>query len=102
MTTFPQPWRGFWGGFRRQNLSKHEDVSTLSAAFPAKAWIQMIDPDLCVRVWAPAFAGNTDVGRKNKALTQPSPSGRGLRTIKPSPPWGRGLGEGVSRASLVA
>jgi hypothetical protein len=35
-------------------------------------------------------------GIKNKALTQPSPTGRGLRkTIKPSPPWGRGLGEGV-------
>jgi len=31
---------------------------------------------------------------KNKALTQPSPTGRGLRRNKPSPPWGRGLGEG--------
>ncbi len=88
----PPPWgRGLGEG----------DASTvLSAAFPAKAGIQMINSDLCVRVWVPAYAGNTDVERKNKALTQPSPSGRGLRTDKPSPPWGRGLGEGDAVPTL--
>ena len=36
------------------------DTSTvLSAAFSAKAGIQMIDSSLCVRVWVPACAGNT-------------------------------------------
>ncbi len=31
---------------------------SLSAAFPAKAGIQMVNSNLCVRVWVPAFAGN--------------------------------------------
>ena len=67
------------------------DASTiLSAAFPAKAGIQMIDSDLCVRVWVPAFAGNRDVGRKNKppfGAARHSPRGGRSRTAN-LPPLG--------------
>ncbi len=48
-----------WG----RGLGEGVAPTILSAAVPAKAGIQMIDSDLCVRVWAPAFAGNRDVGR---------------------------------------
>ena len=48
-------------------MGEGDASTTRSAAFPAKAGIQMINSDLCVRVWVPAFAGNRDVGRKNKA-----------------------------------
>ena len=59
--------------------------SCLSPVFPAKAGIQMIGSHMSVTVWVPACAGNAGVGglihyevRQNKALTQPSPTGRGL------------------------
>ena len=45
----------------------------------------------------PRLRGERGVETKNKALTPPSPTGRGLRKNKPSPPGGRGLGEGVFR-----
>ena len=47
-------------------MGEGDAPTILSAAFPAKAGLQMIDSDLCVTVWVPAFAGNRDVGRKNK------------------------------------
>ena len=59
--------------------------------FPAKAGIQTLSHRRDVASRMNAFAGRR---KKNKALTQPSPTGRGLRSEKPSPPWGRGLGEG--------
>ena len=49
-----------------------------------------------MRVWILAFAGNTDIGETNKALTQPSPTGRGLIGSSPRPPGGEGLSEGVT------
>jgi hypothetical protein len=57
-----------------------------------------------LRVWVPAFAGKTGcgVGKENKALTQPSPTGRGLEPTCPSPLRGRGLGVGVFIPSLPA
>jgi len=42
----------------------------------------------------PEWKGKDAVKKTGKALTQPSPTGRGLITDKPSPAWGRGLGEG--------
>ena len=37
-------------------------ISSLTTAFPAKAGIQIDDSKLRVRVWVPAFAGNTERG----------------------------------------
>jgi len=43
----------------------------------------------CVRVWIPAFAGNAEE-KTSKALTQPSPTGRGREPISPRPLGGEG------------
>ncbi len=67
-------------------------LASLSAAFPAKAGIQWVDYRLSERVWVPACAGNTDGERRSKALTQPSPTGRGLIDSSPRPLQGERVG----------
>jgi hypothetical protein len=46
----------------------------------ANSWFQRAAYRLSVKVWVSACAGNA--GEGNKALTQPSPTGRGLRTMR--------------------
>ena len=55
-------------------------ILKLSATFPAKAGIQIIDSKWCVRVWVPAFAGKAEEGKQGP-----------LRPFGPLPPEGEDL-----------
>ena len=61
----------------------------LTAAFPAKAGIQMIDSCLCVRIWVPACAGNTEVVEGKQGPLRPfgplPPNGEELKEANPPP-----------------
>ena len=65
---------------------------TLSTASPAQAGVQIVDSNLHVRVWVPAFAGNVGVETENKSPYGPSghfpPRGKIYRPLI-FPLWGK-------------
>ncbi len=80
----------FWiPAFAGSAEEKHGPRHLSPPVLPAKAGTQTLSHRLKTARWPHAWSGDLE---ENKALTQPSPTGRGLEQISPRPLQGERVG----------